>query len=130
MKDFAETIRTHLAERGWDQLRPSDIAKSIMIEGAELLEVFQWDNQAPNEVKADAEKMEAIKKELADVMIYCYEMAVTLDLDVEEILTEKLKKVQEKYPVEIFNKEARASEPGTESAYKEVKERYRREGKN
>jgi dCTP diphosphatase len=130
MESFSDDVRKHLAERGWDQLRPSDLAKSIMIEGAELLEVFQWDNQAPHEVKADIEKMAAIKKELADVMIYCFEMAVTLDLNVEEILRDKLKKVQEKYPVEVFNKDTRASEPGTEAAYKEVKERYRKEGKS
>ncbi len=130
MQEFSEIIRKHLAERGWDELRPADLAKSVMIEGAELLEVFQWDNQPPHEVQADAEKMEAIRKELADVMIYCFEMAVTLNLDVEEILREKLEKVEEKYPVEIFNREAHGANPGTEAAYKEVKERYRREGKN
>lgn len=132
MQAFEEDIRKHLAERGWDRLRPSDLAKSIMIEGAELLEVFQWSNQPAEEVKADAQMMESIRKELADVMIYCFEMAVTLGIDVEDALRTKLAKVAEKYPVEIFNPDARGSgpEPGTEAAYREVKERYRREGKN
>lgn len=130
MKAFAAKIREHLLERGWDTLRPSDIAKSIMIEGAELLELFQWDNQSPAEVKADEKKMELIKKELADVMIYCFDMASVLDIDMEEITDAKLAKVKEKYPVELFNNEVRASEAGTEAAYWKIKEQYRREGKN
>jgi NTP pyrophosphatase (non-canonical NTP hydrolase) len=123
-------VRRLLEERGWSALRPSDLAKSIMIEGAELLEIFQWDNQSPEQVKADPEKMERIRKELADVMIYCFEMGVILDLDMEEVLAEKLKKVEQKYPVEMFNAATHGSEPGTEAIYKEVKEKYRREGKD
>lgn len=129
MNEFAALVKQHLVDRGWDRLRPSDLAKSIMIEGAELLEVFQWDNQEPEEVAADAEKMAQIRHELADVMIYCFELAVTLGLDVEEIVKEKLAKVAEKYPVEVFNPENRESAAGTEAAYKEVKARYRREGR-
>ncbi len=130
MKEFEQKIRTYLEERGWNNLRPSDVAKSIMIEGAELLEVFQWDNQTPAEVRADAAKMEHLRKELADVMIYCFDMAVLLDIDVEEILNAKLQKAQEKYPAELFNKEKNANDPGTEDVYKSIKQSYRREGKN
>lgn len=131
MKDFENDIRKHLTERGWDNLRPSDLAKSIMIEGAELLEVFQWDNQLPEEVRRDEEKMAKIRKELADVMIYCFDMAVTLDIDVASMLSGKLQKVSEKYPTSLFNKETRAQEPAREEdLYKKIKEEYRREGKN
>lgn len=130
MKDFEERIRQYLGERGWDELRPSDVAKSIMIEGAELLEIFQWENPALDAVKADEAALARIRKELADVMIYCFDMAVLLGIDVEEMLTQKLEKVVEKYPTRMFNKEARADEPGTEAAYRAVKERYRREGRN
>lgn len=129
MKAFSDKIRKHLEERGWDELRPSDLAKSIMIEGAELLEIFQWDNQTPAEVKADAEKMERIRKELADVLIYAFDMGVVLDIDMEEMANAKLEKVKEKYPVELFNKELGHSEPGN-ATYWEVKEKYRREGKS
>jgi len=130
MKDFEGTIRTHLAERGWDTLRPSDVAKSIMIEGAELLEIFQWENKRPEEVKADEEQMARIRAELADVMIYCFDMAVILGIDVETMLREKLQKVGEKYPTNLFNKETTGAHPGAEDLYKNVKEEYRREGKN
>lgn len=125
MKNFENEIRKHLADRGWDQLRPSDLAKSIMIEGAELLELFQWDNKSPEEVKADTERMIKIRKELADVMIYCFDMAVILDLDVEAILTEKLAKVQEKYPAHLFNKDTHGEDPGTEDMYWKIKNEYR-----
>lgn len=130
MQDFERKIREHLVERGWDELRPSDLAKSISIEAAELLEVFQWDNQKPEEVRADEKKLEKIRKELADVLIYAFDMAVILGIDMESTLNEKLERVKEKYPAEIFNKENRESEPGTEEAYWKVKEQYRREGKN
>ncbi|MDB5194991.1 MAG: pyrophosphatase [Parcubacteria group bacterium] len=128
MHSFAAHVKKMLSERGWSGLRPSDLAKSIMIEGAELLEIFQWDNQSPEAVKADAEKMEQIRTELADVMIYCFEMGAVLDLDMEEVLSEKLKKVEEKYPVALFNTGTHGSDPGTEAIYKEVKEKYRRDG--
>lgn len=131
MKDFEEDIRQYLTERGWDNLRPSDLAKSIMIEGAELLELFQWDNKLPEEVRGDEEKMAKIRKELADVMIYCFDMAVILDIDVASMLSEKLQKVSEKYPTTMFNKESRAKEPELgEDLYLKIKEEYRREGKN
>jgi NTP pyrophosphatase (non-canonical NTP hydrolase) len=128
MKDFEEKIRAFLLERGWHELRPSDLAKSIMIEGAELLELFQWDNKEAQEIKADEEKMALIRKELADVMIYCFDMASVLDIDVAPMLEEKLAKVREKYPADVFNKEARAGEPGTEAAYWQVKWEYRANG--
>ena len=124
MKDFEARIRQHLEERGWNTLRPSDIAKSIMIEGAELLELFQWDNKSPDEVRADEEKMAAIRNELADVMAYCFTMASVLDIDVAPMLDEQLRKVQEKYPAHLFNKDTQTDNPGTEAIYTQVKGQY------
>lgn len=130
MKDFEERLLKFHADRDWNELRPADIAKSLIIEAAELLEIFQWDNQTLAEVRADEEKMTRIKKELADVIIYAYSLAHELDLNMEEIAIAKLAKAEEKYPVELFNKETRRGEAGTEALYREVKERYRKEGKN
>lgn len=56
MKEQEDVIREYLVERGWDQLRPGDLAKSISIEAAELLELFQWTNPSLEEVKADQKK--------------------------------------------------------------------------
>jgi len=128
MKAFEGKIKEYLEERGWENLRPVDVAKSIMIEGAELLEHFQWDNLTADEIRANEEKMLAIKKELADVMVYCFDMAVVLGLDVETMLNEKLEKVKEKYPAHLFKDKTK--EPGSEDAYWKIKNEYRREGKN
>ena len=61
--------------RGWDKTAPADQAKSIMIEGAELLEHFQWKNFTVAEIKKDKEKYEGIQSEVADVLIYAIDLA-------------------------------------------------------
>lgn len=84
-------------ERDWKQFHnPKDLAISLCLEAAELLEVFQWSGE---DVKC-AEKTDKIKEELADVINYCILMADACDLDLDEIVREKVKKNNEKYPVE------------------------------
>jgi len=129
MKDLEKRIKQHLEERGWDHLRPSDIAKSIMIEGAELLELFQWENQELEGVKKDLKKVEGIKKELADVLIYALEMSVLLELDTTDIINKKLDHTAKKYPAELMRKNSqRDSGSGADSEYWRIKEEYRRTG--
>ena len=84
-------------DRDWKQFHnPKDLAISISLEAAELLEIFQW---SAEDVKCE-KKMDKIKEELADVMNYCILMADTCGLDLDEIIQEKIKKNNEKYPVE------------------------------
>ncbi|KAA0206129.1 hypothetical protein EDM68_03200 [Candidatus Uhrbacteria bacterium] len=116
MKPLEQKILKHLRDRGWDKLRPADVAKSIMIEGAELLELFQWENLPLDEVKKDKAKIEEIKKELADVLIYSLEMSVLLGLDTEKIIRKKLALAQKKYPARLMKNNG-GKEPGTESVY-------------
>lgn len=83
-------------ERDWRQYHnPKDLAISISIEAAELLEDFQWINneQALNENK------ENIREEIADVLIYSLMLCSDLGLDVKEIIEEKIVKNGKKYPV-------------------------------
>lgn len=84
-------------DRNWKQFHnPKDLALSICLEAAELLEVFQWSG-------ADTvceSKKERIKEELADVLVYCIHMADACGLDMDEIIQEKMKSNNEKYPVE------------------------------
>lgn len=92
MKRVIEEIRKFNLERDWDQFHsPENLAKSIAIEAGELLECFQWNNDY---------NLEKVKEELADVMNYCVQMADKLDVDLEEIMLEKIRKNAEKYPVE------------------------------
>ena len=84
-------------DRDWKQFHnPKDLAISISLEAAELLEIFQWSGE---DVNAEG-KMDKIKEELADVINYCVLMADACNLDLDEIVQEKIKKNNEKYPVE------------------------------
>ena len=88
-----DLIRQFSDDRDWDQFHsPANLAKSIVIEAAELLECFQWDDQEYN--------MQHVKEELADVIVYCQNMLDKLGLDVDEIVNMKLTQNEEKYPVE------------------------------
>ena len=128
MKIYEKAVKKYLAERKWDTLRPSDLAKSISIESAELLELFQWTNQSLAEVKKDKGKMEAIKKELADVLVYCLDMSVLLGLDTGKIVLDKLEKVKQKYPAHLFKDRAKHVDAGSEPIYWEIKKRHRASG--
>lgn len=80
-------------ERDWNQFHaPVHLAKSICIEAGELLECFQWNDENYDK--------EHVCEELADVMNYCILLADQLGVDMEEILLDKLKKNERKYPVE------------------------------
>ena len=95
-------------DRNWKQFHnPKDLAISISLEAAELLEVFQWSG-------ADLEcrdKLDTIKEELADVVNYAVLMADACGLDLDEIVREKVRRNEEKYPVEkAFGNKAKYTE--------------------
>ncbi|MFA4975698.1 MAG: MazG-like family protein [Candidatus Paceibacterota bacterium] len=124
MKDLEKKIYKHLKERNWHNLRPSDVAKSIMIEGAELLELFQWENLSLEEIKKNKKKIDEVKDELADVLIYAIEMSVLLNLDTEKIINKKLTRVNKKYPAKLMRE--RTEDPGTENEYWRIKKEHRK----
>ncbi len=125
MKNLEEAARIFLRDRGWDNLRPSDLAKSISIEAAELLELFQWTNEDLDVVKNNEKKVGEIKKELADVFLYCLYMSISLGCDTEKIILEKLEHASKKYPAHIVKNNV-GVEPGTEDFYHSIKKEYRR----
>jgi len=82
---------------------------SIAIEAAELMELFQWKNQGTlgnakemeedfKAIKKDKEKLQRIKEELADVLIYCLFLGAVLDIDFGDIVKMKMRMNQKKYP--------------------------------
>lgn len=84
-------------DRNWDQFHnPKDLALSISLEAAELLEVFQWSG-TDLEVSSKARKA---REELADIVIYCIYMADRLGVDLADAISDKLDVNDEKYPVE------------------------------
>ena len=95
-----ETIQRVLKfrdDRDWRQFHtPKDLAISMSLEAAELLEVFQWSGTD----QACSAKHDRLKEELADVLSYCILMADVCGFDLDEIMNEKVSKNEAKYPVE------------------------------
>jgi NTP pyrophosphatase (non-canonical NTP hydrolase) len=84
-------------QRNWKPFNdPKDLAISLSLEAAELLELFQW--RTSEEVVA--RRMEELKDELADVLYYAFLLSRDLGIDLEEAVLAKLKKNEEKYPIE------------------------------
>lgn len=88
-----ERIRKFTEDRDWNQFHsPANLAKSIVIEAAELLECFQW---------SDTEyDMQHIKEELADVLVYSQNLLDKLVLDADEIVNMKMEQNEAKYPID------------------------------
>ena len=88
-----QTIDKFNKDRDWDQYHtPSNLAKSISIEASELLECFQWDDKNYDK--------QAVLEELADVMCYCIQLGHVLNVDLIDIIHQKIEKNALKYPIE------------------------------
>ncbi len=86
-------IRKFTEDRDWEQFHsPENLAKSIVIEAAELLECFQW--------SGDEYDIQHVKEEIADVMVYTQNLLDKLNLDADEIVNMKMTQNEKKYPVE------------------------------
>ncbi|MFC5993891.1 nucleotide pyrophosphohydrolase [Pseudonocardia hispaniensis] len=84
-------LRAFVEERDWAQFHSlSNLARSISIEAAELLECFQWSDDA---------EQERVEAELADVLTYCLLLADRLHVDPDAIVLAKLEQTKRKYPV-------------------------------
>jgi len=119
MKDSKEEVRKFMEKRGWSDQPPADLAKSIVIEAAELLEHFQWENFFEEEVAKDPRIKKEIIKELADVFVYAIAMALVLKVDISEIVHDKLVAAAKKYPSSVINGRK------VSKKYKEIKNKYR-----
>ena len=92
-KETIERIRKFTEDREWDKFHsPSNLAKSIVIEAAELLECFQWSDEEYD--------LQHVKEELADVMVYCQNLLDKLGLDADEIINMKMTQNEAKYPID------------------------------
>lgn len=92
-EDVLNRLRDFSVRRDWGQFHSeANLAKSICIEAAELLECFQW-----NSAEYDEER---VREELADVLTYCFFLADKLGADPEQVILDKLKVSESKYPVE------------------------------
>ena len=92
LEKLKNKVLKFIDDRDWDQFHsPDNLAKSISIEAAELLECFQWGNEY---------ELEAVTDEMADVFIYLLDLANKLNVDLIDIADKKMDKNALKYPVE------------------------------
>lgn len=91
MEELIKRIKKFRDDRDWEQFHsPENLAKSIVIEAAELLENFQWNSDFDEK---------NVKEELADVMNYCFLLADRLNIDIIENMHKKIDENEKKYPV-------------------------------
>lgn len=87
-------IKAFVKEREWEQFHNAkDLALALSIEAAELNECFLWKSH-------DEAKVDKVKDELADILIYAILFADKYGFDISEIIAEKLEKNAAKYPVD------------------------------
>jgi len=96
-------VRRFVRDREWERFHtPRNLAESICIESAELLEIFQWASEHEDPVAEDTEVRERIEEELSDVLVYCISLANAAEIDIARAVLSKTKKNEEKYPIEKY----------------------------
>jgi NTP pyrophosphatase (non-canonical NTP hydrolase) len=102
IKELKKLVIAFRDERDWKKYHnPKDLAVSMSIEAAELLELFQW--KTVDEIKEmlkSNEKYQKVCEELADVIVYCIDLADAINADISEVVNKKLEHNRKKYPIE------------------------------
>jgi NTP pyrophosphatase (non-canonical NTP hydrolase) len=97
LKHLQQKVVEFRDARNWKQFHTlKDLAISLSLEAGELLENFQWKSSE----EAVRENFENMKDELADVVIYALLLSHELGIDLEEAIMDKMKKNEQKYPIE------------------------------
>lgn len=100
LQDLKEAIDSFNRNRNWNSYHNAmNLAMSINIEAAELLEIFQWSDKRDADKKARLSHSEHLREELADIFIYCINLANAYGIDISSCIIEKLQKNAKKYPV-------------------------------
>ena len=95
-----DRLRAFAAERDWDQFHsPKNLSMALMVEAAELMEHFQWLTEAQS-AGLSAENKQAVREELADILLYLVRLSDKLGIDLREAALLKLEKNALKYPAE------------------------------
>ena len=95
-----DELRRFAADRDWEQFHsPKNLASALAVEAAELLEPFQWLTEEQSR-QLTAEQSEAVREEMADVLLYLIHLADKLDIDLATAASDKIVRNSAKYPVE------------------------------
>jgi NTP pyrophosphatase (non-canonical NTP hydrolase) len=100
--ELRHAVHDFVAARDWYQYHtPKNLAMSIAIEAAEIMEHFQWLSNEESRSLLDDEQMRAeVADELADVLIYCLSFANTSGIDISTVVAAKLARNEGRFPVE------------------------------
>ncbi|MBI5025425.1 MAG: nucleotide pyrophosphohydrolase [Nitrospirae bacterium] len=106
MEELIHKLRAFAKERDWEQFHsPKNLAMALSVEVAEIVELFQWMTEEQSK-KLSQEKIEKLKEEIGDVMIYLTKLANKYGINPIEAAEEKLKINQKKYPAEVVKGKA------------------------
>ncbi|MDX1751360.1 MAG: nucleotide pyrophosphohydrolase [Methylophaga sp.] len=98
--DLLKQLIEFRRERDWEQFHnPKDIAISLSIEAAELLEWFQWRNKTEIKQMLETDKREALEDEIADVAVYLSYLCHDLNIDIEQAIQRKMQKMRLNIPL-------------------------------
>ncbi len=104
IEQMKEQVRVFARQRDWQRFHsPKNLAMGIAIEAAELMEHFQWiDEAASRAIKEDPQQITRVRDELADVLSYVLNLACVLEVDLSEAFFAKMKRNEIKYPEESY----------------------------
>lgn len=100
LHDLAAQLDRFASERDWQQFHsPKNLASALIVEAGELLEHFQWLTEAQSRDLAP-EKLEAVRSEVADVLLYLIQLSNALGIDPVKAAQDKFAANSDRYPVE------------------------------
>ena len=100
LQDLRIRINSFVSERDWAQFHtPKNLAMAMIVEAAELVELFQWDTPIESQQLSD-EKREAVTHELADTFLYLLRITEVLEIDLIDAANKKIVLNAQKYPVD------------------------------
>ena len=101
IKQLKDKLTSFTKERDWDQFHsPKNLSMALAVETVELMEHFQWLTDKQSQI-TDNERLQNIKDEIGDVLIYLVRLSDKLDIDLLQAAFEKLEKNNKKYPADV-----------------------------
>jgi dCTP diphosphatase len=99
IQEIKNRVKKFVKERNWAESHsPKNLAMSISIEAAELMEIFQWLSTEEAWNIDSSEEFTHLKEELADVLIYSISLANQLNIDISEAIEDKMNKNEKRFP--------------------------------
>ncbi|MGD8926376.1 MAG: nucleotide pyrophosphohydrolase [Thioalkalispiraceae bacterium] len=101
LDDLQERLRQFAIDRDWEQFHaPKNLAMALAVEAGELMEHFQWLSEAQSET-LDAQQLEKVGLEVADVFIFTVRLADRMGIDLADLVERKIRLNEKKYPAEL-----------------------------